>query len=84
LWKRLHRCREISSRNREALAGYQLDRALVHQIAGPDLRSLKVGQNADRFGQPSGHLPQALDRPGVILMSSVRKIEARHIHSGAH
>ena len=73
-----------SDRNRKALPGDQLHGLLVLQRAGADFRALKIGENPDGLGEPRGSFPQTLDRPRVIVMRSVRKIEPRHVHSGAH
>ena len=73
-----------TDRNRKALPGNQLHGLFVLQRARADFGPLKIGENPDRLGKPRGSFPQPLDRPRMIFMSSVRKIQARHVHPGAH
>ena len=57
---------------------------MIPQSAGADLRTLQILQYADRAAEVTSDLPKRGNHPSVVLMSAMRKVQARNIHAGEH
>src|SRR5262249_2730644 len=71
---------------RDGDVGPRLERhwSAVLQSAGADLRPLQVLKDANGAAFVFGNLAYSLDDARVLFMSTVGKVESRHIHAEPH
>src|SRR5262249_42097951 len=76
--------RNVPRRNGQPRTGLDGDRRAIFQPAGTDLRALQVLHDADVAVFLLRDLAQPIDEMPLLLLSSMRKVESRHVHSGTH
>src|SRR5918995_463732 len=74
---------DVPSRDREAGAGDELDRALL-EAGGADLRTLQVDEDADRPPRRVARRADVLVHPLVVGVVAVAEVQPGDVHARAH